>query len=313
MRRGEGSDADRIVSFVRLPAGEGRPREAVRQESLEALGGAVEHARIFAVDAVLVLPRADDPELVARCLGVLSVLPVSIHLDAGPALDDVATTRIERMGRLAALTLSERPLTPLEAVAKRGFDILGALVGLALLLPAVARRRPPDQLDSDGPVFFRQRRRGYNQREFRILKLRTMTTLDDGDVVAQARRGDPRITRVGTILRRFNLDELPQLWNVLKGDMSIVGPRPHAVAHDRAFEKRIGRYGCRLNVKPGITGWAQIHGLRGETDGDEKMRARVEYDLYYIDHWSILARPVHHPDDGRLAPGLRQRPLRRPP
>ncbi|HEX4892386.1 MAG TPA: sugar transferase, partial [Hyphomicrobiaceae bacterium] len=132
-----------------------------------------------------------------------------------------------------------------------------------------------------------QRRRGYNQYEFRIVKFRTMTTLDDGDIVRQARRNDPRITRVGAFLRRYNLDELPQLWNVLKGEMSIVGPRPHAVAHDREFERRIMRYPRRLNVKPGITGWAQVHGYRGETDTEEKLQRRVEYDLHYIDHWSI--------------------------
>ena len=141
--------------------------------------------------------------------------------------------------------------------------------------------------DSQGPVFFKQRRLGYNQREFKIYKFRSMTAMDDGDHVQQARRDDPRVTRIGRILRRYNIDELPQLINVLKGEMSIVGPRPHAVAHDRIFEKRIGMYPRRLNVRPGITGWAQVHGHRGVTDTDDKMTARVEHDLYYIDHWSI--------------------------
>jgi lipopolysaccharide/colanic/teichoic acid biosynthesis glycosyltransferase len=115
-----------------------------------------------------------------------------------------------------------------------------------------------------------------------------MTTLDDGAHVEQARVNDPRVTKIGTYLRRFNLDELPQLINVLRGEMSLVGPRPHAVAHDRLYETRIVSYPRRLNVKPGITGWAQVNGFRGRTETDESMRERVEYDLYYIDNWSVL-------------------------
>jgi lipopolysaccharide/colanic/teichoic acid biosynthesis glycosyltransferase len=143
------------------------------------------------------------------------------------------------------------------------------------------------RLDSPGPIFFLQRRYGFNQREFRIVKFRTMTTLDDGGEIRQAARGDPRITRVGRWLRRWNIDEIPQLFNVLMGDMSLVGPRPHALAHNRDYERRISLYARRHNVKPGITGWAQIHGFRGQTDTDDKMRQRVEHDLYYIDNWSI--------------------------
>jgi lipopolysaccharide/colanic/teichoic acid biosynthesis glycosyltransferase len=131
-----------------------------------------------------------------------------------------------------------------------------------------------------------QRRYGFNQKPFRIIKFRTMRTLDDGAVVPQAQRNDPRVTRIGRWLRRWNIDEVPQLFNVLKGDMSLVGPRPHALSHNREFEQRISLYARRHNVKPGITGWAQIHGFRGETDTDEKMKLRVEYDLFYIDNWS---------------------------
>ena len=142
-------------------------------------------------------------------------------------------------------------------------------------------------LESGRPLFFRQRRYGFNQQEFRIIKFRTMTALEDGDVVRQARRNDPRITRVGRFLRKWNIDELPQLINVLKGDMSLVGPRPHALSHNREYERKIALYARRHNVLPGITGWAQVNGLRGETDTDEKMRARVDHDLYYIDNWSL--------------------------
>jgi len=136
-------------------------------------------------------------------------------------------------------------------------------------------------------VFFKQRRRGYNMAEFRIWKFRTMTTLEDGDTIKQAAEGDARITFPGAFLRRFSLDELPQLINVLKGEMSLVGPRPHAVAHDRFFERRIAGYPRRLNVKPGITGWAQVNGFRGATDTDEAMQLRVEHDIFYIDNCSV--------------------------
>ncbi len=143
------------------------------------------------------------------------------------------------------------------------------------------------RLEGGGPVFFLQRRYGFNQMPFRIIKFRTMRAMDDGDQVRQASVDDPRITRVGAWLRRWNVDELPQLINVLQGHMSLVGPRPHALAHDRAFEQKIARYARRHNVKPGITGWAQVNGLRGETDTDDKMARRIDYDLWYIDNWSF--------------------------
>lgn len=136
-------------------------------------------------------------------------------------------------------------------------------------------------------MFFRQRRYGFNQESFRIFKFRTMTTLEDGRVITQAQTGDPRITRIGRYLRRYNIDELPQLLNVLKGEMSLVGPRPHAMAHDQLFERSIGLYARRHNVRPGITGWAQVHGLRGAISTPEAIEQRIAHDLYYIDNWSI--------------------------
>jgi lipopolysaccharide/colanic/teichoic acid biosynthesis glycosyltransferase len=163
------------------------------------------------------------------------------------------------------------------------------------------------KLDSPGPVFFAQRRYGFNQQPFRIIKFRSMRTLDDGAVIRQVSADDPRVTRIGRWLRRWNVDEIPQLFNVLTGDMSLVGPRPHALSHDREYERRISLYARRHNVKPGITGWAQIHGHRGETDTDDKMRNRVEHDLFYIDNWSlwldlkIIARTVLSPTAYRNA------------
>jgi len=143
------------------------------------------------------------------------------------------------------------------------------------------------KLDSRGPIIFRQRRSGLNANEFVILKFRTMTVLEDGPVVTQACRDDLRVTRVGKFLRRSSIDELPQLFNVLRGDMSLVGPRPHALAHDDEYRVHIADYAFRHHVKPGMTGWAQVNGLRGETASFEQMAQRVKFDLWYISNWSL--------------------------
>jgi exopolysaccharide biosynthesis polyprenyl glycosylphosphotransferase len=172
-------------------------------------------------------------------------------------------------------------------VQKRFFDLVCAAIALIALTPLLIAVAILIKLDSPGPIFFVQRRYGFNQQPFRIIKFRTMRALEDGAVVPQARRDDPRLTKIGPWLRRWNIDEIPQLFNVLTGDMSLVGPRPHALSHDHDFEGRISLYARRHNVKPGITGWAQINGYRGETDTDEKIRRRVEHDLFYIDNWSL--------------------------
>ena len=143
------------------------------------------------------------------------------------------------------------------------------------------------KLDSRGPVLFFQTRNGFNGRAFRIVKFRSMYVLEDGNEIRQATRGDPRVTRLGWWLRRSNIDELPQLFNVLQGDMSLVGPRPHAVAHNNEFEKLVANYAFRHHVKPGITGWAQVNGYRGETPTPESIAKRVELDIWYINNWSF--------------------------
>src|SRR5262249_7793003 len=137
------------------------------------------------------------------------------------------------------------------------------------------------------PILFRQSRNGFNNRSFRILKFRTMHTLDDGAEIKQVTRNDSRVTVVGGFLRRTSIDELPQLWNVIRGDMSLVGPRPHATAHNSQYGKLIAKYAFRHHVKPGLTGWAQVNGFRGETPSLELMKRRVELDLWYIDNWCL--------------------------
>jgi undecaprenyl-phosphate galactose phosphotransferase/putative colanic acid biosynthesis UDP-glucose lipid carrier transferase len=158
---------------------------------------------------------------------------------------------------------------------------------LIVLIPLFAVVALLIRLESSGPVIFRQRRKGFTGREFTIFKFRTMNVLEDGSVIAQARRNDPRVTRVGRVLRATSIDELPQLLNVLLGHMSIVGPRPHALAHDDGYAKLIAKYAFRQHVKPGLTGWAQVNGFRGETAHLELMEQRVDCDLWYIKNWSF--------------------------
>ncbi len=278
---------DVIVSAMRLLPEQLADGVAGRNALLAALRDAGQGARTQSIDDILLLPSARRSDVLNCCLDSLSLLPVNIHLDAFSDLEVVGAPKVEPVGAVAALTLSAMPSRPIAAMVKRGFDIAASAVALVLLAPLFAVVAALIKLDSPGPVYFRQRRRGYNHHEFSIYKFRSMTTLDDGEQIEQARRNDPRVTRIGAFLRRWSIDELPQLINVLKGEMSIVGPRPHAVAHDRYFETRIDRYAGRLNVKPGITGWAQVNGLRGETDTMDKMSARVAHDLYYIDNWSL--------------------------
>ena len=179
----------------------------------------------------------------------------------------------------------DSPFRGWRAVVKRLEDIILGVVFLLISLPAMISLAVAIKVTSKGPILFKQRRYGENGREFQMLKFRSMTTQDDGDIITQARKDDPRVTPIGKFIRRTSLDELPQFFNVIKGDMSIVGPRPHAVAHNEEYRKKILEYMRRHKVKPGITGWAQVNGHRGETDTIEKMVKRVEYDLYYIRHW----------------------------
>ena len=165
--------------------------------------------------------------------------------------------------------------------------MIGAISILLLLSPLMLLTALLIKLDSHGPVLFFQTRNGFNGRAFRIVKFRSMNVLEDGSAIRQVTRSDPRVTRLGRWLRRTNIDELPQLFNVLNGDMSLVGPRPHAVAHNNEYDKLIANYALRNHVKPGITGWAQVNGYRGETLTADLMSKRVELDRWYISTWSI--------------------------
>ena len=195
--------------------------------------------------------------------------------------------RLQDMNGVPVVGLCETPFTGTNRLVKRLSDIVLASLILVLIAPLLLAIAIAIKLTSPGPVIFKQRRNGLDGEEIVVYKFRSMRTQDDGDVVQQATKDDPRITPLGRFLRRSSLDELPQFINVLQGRMSIVGPRPHAVAHNEQYRQLIKAYMVRHKVKPGITGWAQIHGHRGETDTIEKMQARVEYDLEYLRNWSL--------------------------
>jgi putative colanic acid biosysnthesis UDP-glucose lipid carrier transferase len=183
--------------------------------------------------------------------------------------------------------ICDTPFTGVNAAAKRLSDIVLASIILVLISPILAAIALGVKLSSPGPAIFKQKRNGLDGSEITVYKFRSMRAMDNGPVVAQATKGDARITRFGAFLRKTSLDELPQFFNVLQGRMSIVGPRPHAVAHNEQYRELIKAYMVRHKVKPGITGWAQVNGLRGETETVDKMKARVEYDLEYLRNWSI--------------------------
>jgi putative colanic acid biosynthesis UDP-glucose lipid carrier transferase len=206
--------------------------------------------------------------------------------------------RLQDMNGVPVVGLCETPFTGTNQLVKRLSDVvLGAAI-LVLISPLLAAIAIGVKLSSPGPVIFSQRRNGLDGGEIVVYKFRSMRSLDDGPVVRQATKDDPRITPFGAFIRRTSLDELPQFINVLQGRMSIVGPRPHAVAHNEMYRQLIKAYMVRHKVKPGITGWAQVNGHRGETDTIEKMQARVEYDLEYLRNWTlgldlqIIARTV---------------------
>ena len=191
------------------------------------------------------------------------------------------------LGQLRTAVLNTVPAAESDRLIKHMLDYVVAGAGLIVLSPVLIGVAIAIKLDSPGPVFFRQRRYGHNNKVFRIFKFRTMTVTEDGERVAQATRNDPRITRIGRFLRSSSIDELPQLFNVLRGEMSIVGPRPHALAHDDKFAREVELFTSRRRVRPGLTGWAQVNGYRGETKNLDDVIGRMKHDVYYIQNWSI--------------------------
>jgi putative colanic acid biosynthesis UDP-glucose lipid carrier transferase len=194
---------------------------------------------------------------------------------------------MDQVNGIPVVAVCETPFVGVNGAVKRTADLIIAAAALVTLAPVLAAVAIGVKVSSPGPILFKQRRYGLDGKEIIVYKFRSMWVCEDGGVIRQATKNDRRVTRFGALLRRMSLDELPQLFNVLQGRMSLVGPRPHAVAHNENYRKLIKGYMVRHKVKPGITGWAQVHGYRGETETLEKMRARIEYDLAYLRSWSL--------------------------
>lgn len=253
----------------------------------ETILRAIASIRGSEVEEVMVGADLSDWRELRDLLAEMRVLPFPVNLVPVGDLSEVFKQPWHELGSAVCIELQRGPLTAFECALKRGLDLLIGGIALIASLPVFAIVGIAIKLDSAGPVLFHQQRCGFNGRCFRIMKFRTMLVQENGEAVMQAHKMDKRVSRVGRWLRRTSVDELPQLVNVLQGSMSLVGPRPHAVAHDTQFDKVVRNYAFRHRVKPGLTGWAQVHGLRGPTPTPEDIRRRVEHDLWYIDNWSF--------------------------
>jgi len=256
-------------------------------EMNSCLTSAISFVRGSDIEEIYLLSRVDRTDGINEIIERLRPLPVPVTLIPNTVTAELVRQPWRQFGDLVAVELQRLPLSAYERSVKRAADILMAGCGLFMLLPLLTILALAIKIDSPGPTLFRQTRRGFNGKHFKIFKFRTMSVLEDGPIIKQATVADSRVTRLGSFIRRTSIDELPQLINVLRGEMSIVGPRPHAVAHDDHFVRQIENYAFRHYVKPGITGWAQVHGYRGRTETLDKMRRRVEYDLWYINNWSV--------------------------
>jgi Undecaprenyl-phosphate glucose phosphotransferase len=261
-----------------------RPKELASPLIGPRIDELIAFARASRIEHVLLLMNWHRPRAIDSILERLRILPIPVHLVPDATVSRFLKYPLINNGGTWTAELRHGPLTWNQRAAKRALDLVGTLIaflvlGQIMLLAAIAVK-----CTSEGPVFFRQTRNGFNGHAFRILKFRTMRVLEDGPVIVQATRNDPRVTPVGKWLRKTSIDELPQLFNVLNGEMSLVGPRPHAAAHNTEYERIIGNYAFRYHVKPGITGWAQVNGSRGETSTVELMEKRVEFDLWYINN-----------------------------
>jgi putative colanic acid biosysnthesis UDP-glucose lipid carrier transferase len=253
--------------------------------SLEDLVRAAREGSIGLV--YIALPLRAEPR-VLEMVEALSDTTASVYFATDFETFDLLHARWTSVGGTPAVSIHETPFYGVDGWLKRLEDLVLGCMILCLIAVPMALIGLLVKLTSKGPVFFRQRRYGLNGEVIDVLKFRTMVVAEDGPIVQQATKDDPRITPLGRFLRRTSLDELPQFIHVITGTMSIVGPRPHAVAHNEAYRRQIRRYMLRHKVKPGITGWAQVNGWRGETDTLEKMQKRIEHDLEYIRHWDLL-------------------------
>ena len=252
----------------------------------------IEFARIARIDMLIVSLPLTAESRVLQLLKKLWVLPVDIRLSAHSNALQFRPRAYSYIGSVPMLDIFDKPINDWDSVAKRAFDIVFSLIGIIAFSPVMLATAVAIKLDSKGPVLFKQKRHGFNNEVIEVYKFRSMYT-DRSDPTAKqtVTKNDPRVTRVGRFIRKTSIDELPQFFNSLLGSLSLVGPRPHAIAaqsHNLLYNEVVDGYFARHKVKPGVTGWAQINGWRGEMDTNEKIRMRTEYDLHYIENWSML-------------------------
>ncbi len=237
-------------------------------------------------DVYITLPLSSQPRI-TELMEMLQNTTASLHFVPDVFGVSIIQGRLEDVGGVPVVSLAVTPFTGINGLLKRVSDVFISCCVLVLIFPAFFLIAIGVKMSSPGPIIFRQKRTGLDGQVIEVYKFRSMTVQDNGAFIRQATRNDSRITKFGAFIRKTSLDELPQLFNVLQGRMSVVGPRPHAVAHNIQYRELVRAYMARHKVKPGITGWAQVNGLRGETDTLEKMRLRVEYDLEYLRNWSL--------------------------
>ena len=279
--RAYGSLAGEAPASPDNPAGEGAIGPL-----LGPVDSAAEFVKANRIEAVFIaLPMAAQPRLL-KLLDEIKDTTASVYFVPDIFITDLINARIDDINGMPVMAVCESPIVGLSAVFKRAFDLCVASLMLLLLAPVMGLVALGIKAGSPGPILFRQRRYGLDGRQIVVWKFRSMTVAEDGEVVRQVTRNDQRVTPLGGFLRRTSLDELPQLFNVVGGSMSLVGPRPHAVSHNEQYRGLIKGYMVRHKVKPGITGWAQVNGFRGETDSVDKMRRRIEHDIEYLRRWS---------------------------
>jgi Undecaprenyl-phosphate glucose phosphotransferase len=303
---GGGRDAEELIRAIRRGAdndirlfglfddrGDDRSPESVANvPKLGRVADLIEFARQTRVDLVIVSMPLSAENRVLEMLKQLWVLPVDIRLSAHMSKLRFTSKAYSYVGEVPVFDIADRPISDWNLIFKWLFDKIVALVAIIVFSPVMIATAISIKLESKGPVIFKQKRHGFNNELIEVYKFRSMyTDRSDANASKLVTRNDPRVTRVGRFIRKTSIDELPQFFNVLKGELSVVGPRPHALqakADNKLYYEAVDGYFARHKVKPGVTGWAQINGWRGETDTVDKIMQRVHHDLYYIENWSIL-------------------------
>jgi putative colanic acid biosynthesis UDP-glucose lipid carrier transferase len=267
--------------------GPDRQATDIASQCIGKLDDVADYIKQHNIDLVYItLPMTNQPRILSL-VNSLRDSTASIYFVPDVFIFDLVQARLDDVNGIPVIAIFETPLTGINAVQKAIFDTVMASLILLLISPLLIVLALAVKLSSPGPVLFKQRRYGIDGDEITVYKFRSMTVCEDGDTIRQASKNDQRTTRLGAFLRRTSLDELPQFFNVLQGRMSIVGPRPHAVAHNEMYRKVIPGYMWRHKVKPGITGWAQVNGYRGETETLDKMEGRIRHDIDYLRNWSL--------------------------